>query len=63
MLELIKNLQQSDRTLRQGIWELAQTDSTAIEPLVKIMSEASSLGKSLILSAITQIAHRNFALH
>ena len=63
VLELIKDLQQSDRTLRRkAIWELAQKgDSRAIEPLVEIMSEATSLGKSLILSAITQIAHRNFA--
>ncbi len=63
VFELIKDLQQSDRTLRRkAIWELAQKgDSRAIEPLVEIMSEASSLGKSLILNAITQIAHRSFA--
>ena len=63
VFELIKDLQQSDRTLRRkAIWELAQKgDFRAIEPLVELMSEASSLGKSLILSAITQIAHRNFA--
>ncbi len=60
--ELIQDLQQQDRDLRRkAIWGLAQTnDFRGIEPLVKIMPQADSLEKGLILDTITQIASRNF---
>ncbi|MDJ0589465.1 MAG: hypothetical protein QNJ72_05635 [Pleurocapsa sp. MO_226.B13] len=62
VFELIQDLQQQDRDLRRkAIWGLAQTnDFRGIEPLVKIMPQADSLEKGLILDAITQIASRNF---
>lgn len=61
--ELIRDLQQSDRNLRRkAIWELGQmSDSRSIRPLIEIMPQAAPLDRSLILGAITQIAHRNFA--
>ena len=62
VFELIQDLLQKDRHLRRkAIWELARVgDSRSIEPLVDIMPEADSLDKSMIVSAITQIIHRNF---
>ena len=61
VFELIKDLQQSDRHLRRkAIWGLSQTaDSRGIEALVGIMSQADPLDKSLIIDAISQIAHRS----
>ena len=60
--ELIKDLQQGDRRLRRkAIWELAERgDPRSIQPLVNIVSDVSSLDKSLISNAIAQIVHRNF---
>ncbi|HEY9768312.1 MAG TPA: HEAT repeat domain-containing protein [Coleofasciculaceae cyanobacterium] len=62
VLELIQDLQQSDRHLRRkAIWELAKIgDLRSIQPLVKIISQADSIDKSLILKAVTQITNRNF---
>ncbi|MGF1589534.1 MAG: HEAT repeat domain-containing protein [Pleurocapsa sp.] len=62
VLELIKDLQHSDRNLkRKAIWELAKIgDSRSIEPLAKIMPQAGLVDKSLILKAITQITNRHF---
>ena len=60
--ELIRDLQHSDRQLRRkAIWELAERgDPRSIQPLSDLMPDVSSLDKSLISNAITQIVHRSF---
>ena len=60
--ELIQDLQHSNRRLRRkAIWELAELgDTRSIKPLVDMMPNVSSLDKSLISNAITQIVHRSF---
>ena len=62
VVELIKDLQHSDRQIvRKAIWELAEKgDPRSIQPLVNIVPAVSSLDKSLISNAITQIVHRSF---
>lgn len=62
VFELIQDLKKSDRQLRRkAIWELARIgDSRSIEPLINIIPVVNSLDKSLIFSAITQIAYRGF---
>ena len=62
VLQLMQDLQQSDRnTRRQAMWELAKIgDSRCIKPLMAIMPRGSSVDKSLIIKAITQITHRSF---
>ena len=62
VLQLMQDLQQSDRnTRRQAMWELAKIgDSRCIKPLMAIMPQGSSVDKSLIIKAITQITRRNF---
>ncbi len=62
VLQLMEDLQQSDRnTRRQAMWELAKIgDSRCIKPLMAIMPRGSSVDKSLIIKAITQITHRSF---
>ena len=62
VFELIQDLNNSDRqSRRRAIWKLAKTgDSRSIEPLIDTIPLVDSLDKSLILSAISQIAHRNF---
>ena len=64
VFELIQDLSASDRHLRRkAIWELARIgDSRSIEPLVNIIPQVDALDKSLIINALTQIAHRNFEL-
>ncbi len=53
VLELIQDLQHSDRNLRRkAIWELAKIgDLRSIQPLVKIIPQADSVDKNLILKA------------
>ena len=60
--QLMQDLQQGDRTTkRQAIWELAKIgDSRCIKPLMAMMPRGSSVDKSLIIKAITQIANRSF---
>ena len=60
VLELISDLQKSDRQIRQRtIWELAQKgDSRAMQPLVELMINVDSQERGLILEAMTQIASR-----
>ncbi len=62
ILQLMQDLQQSDRNIRrQAMWELAKIgDSRCIKPLMAIMPQGSSVDKSLIIKAITQITHRTF---
>ena len=62
VLQLMQDLQHSDRnTRRQAMWELAKIgDSRCIKPLMAIMPQGSSVDKSLIIKAITQITHRSF---
>lgn len=62
VVELIEDLQHGDRQIvRKAIWELAQKgDPRSIQPLVNIVPTVSSLDKSLISNAITQIVHRSF---
>lgn len=61
VFELIQDLQKNNQTTRyKAIWELAQkSDSRAIAPLIKLIPQASSAEKSLILEAITQITNRS----
>ena len=62
VVELIEDLQHGDRQIvRKAIWELAEKgDPRSIQPLVNIVPTVSSLDKSLISNAITQIVHRSF---
>lgn len=62
VVELIEDLQHSDRQIvRKAIWELAEKgDARSIQPLVNIVPTVSSLDKSLISNAITQLVHRSF---
>lgn len=62
VFELIQDLQKSDRQVRRkAIWELARTgDSRSIEPLINTIPVVNPADKSLILNAISQIAHRGF---
>ena len=61
VFELIQDLQKSNETTRyKAIWELAQkSDSRAIAPLIRLIPQANSAEKSLILEAITQITNRS----
>jgi peptidoglycan hydrolase-like protein with peptidoglycan-binding domain len=58
--ELIKDLSNPDpHKRRQAIWELGQQgDSTAIKPLVDLMIDSDSQQRSLILTAVSEIAIR-----
>lgn len=58
--ELIRDLSHSDpHKRRQAIWELGQQgDSTAIKPLVDLMIDSDSQQRSLILTAVSEIAIR-----
>lgn len=61
VLELMEDLHHSDRnTRRQAMWELAKIgDSRCIDTLMAIMPRVSSVEKSLIIKAVTQITNRS----
>lgn len=56
--KLLSDLEKNNpKERRKAIWELAQKgDSRAVKPLVKMMIEADSYEKSLILEALSQIS-------